>query len=683
MDEIVRLQTEDGSWEVGGVDRRRGIWPEDMNCVWDEWGPKTARFTLKREPGAIYPDLTGFTPCEIERGSGIWEGYIDQTPVADVNSLAVEAIGWQDYADDDVLRKLFVHSPLSDWRDYRSFPEVDPVNHPAGLMAEVGPGTIRLGWPNQSWIEPATGAAVVFDAGEGSQIKRVSVAVTHNGAFAYMNAKLYVIGHETPDWDNFMAGRVDFVSNIAAPNGTYSGTLPGNQSKRYVTILAYYGGTTAAAAGLDAFMTINVANLFAEQAYSGYPGSSASILKASTVLKDLLPRMCPQWNRDLTGISDTLLTLPDFAPTQERTFREYVDVLNSLHGYVTKLERSKRFVFRPQALRPALTAAPGLGIEFRDASKNATRDLYNKAIGVGTGPDGEPLRVQRVAAEQPNTPGELIDVLPNPSFDVNTTGWSLITTYGTGTMVRDTAVFDSAPASLKITPASGTLQVSTTLAGTFKQGVSYRLRFWDGTTKSWYMLIGHMASEDWSVLYMPGKLTPENNYKTVVWIPQADRTGVVVLFTVGQLSRIDTLSVEIVRPTLLDRRGRWRAKQVSMPSQAVDKAVLTQFADVWLQSHMFTPLRGDVTVSGSGFREYSTGRPVDPFELGEYTTELVHLAGQIDPDKGYLGRTAKVANVSYDGNNESASVSLDASREDFEKTVARYDVISSGAGPGG
>src|ERR1041384_4599882 len=62
---FVRLKALDGMWETVGADRLRGVRAEGLSASANRWGSDTCRFTLKRPPGGVFPDLTAFTPIEV------------------------------------------------------------------------------------------------------------------------------------------------------------------------------------------------------------------------------------------------------------------------------------------------------------------------------------------------------------------------------------------------------------------------------------------------------------------------------------------------------------------------------------------------------------------------------------------------------------------------------------------
>ena len=97
----------DGEWTAIGVGTARGVWAEDVELRADDHGPKTATFTLKREPRAIYPDLLAATPVIVEvDGKRVWKGRVAETPSrlgGGQSGLTVQCEGVQAHLDDDKI----------------------------------------------------------------------------------------------------------------------------------------------------------------------------------------------------------------------------------------------------------------------------------------------------------------------------------------------------------------------------------------------------------------------------------------------------------------------------------------------------------------------------------------------------------------------------------------------------
>src|SRR3954462_11413581 len=95
LDELpVRLRTLEGQWETVGADRLRGIVPEHFTADSDEYGPATCSFQLRRDPGAVHPDLTAFTRCRAwVDGLKCWSGRVKETPSQDGDDRVINVAG--------------------------------------------------------------------------------------------------------------------------------------------------------------------------------------------------------------------------------------------------------------------------------------------------------------------------------------------------------------------------------------------------------------------------------------------------------------------------------------------------------------------------------------------------------------------------------------------------------------
>lgn len=687
MDEVVRFQTVDGTWEVGGVDRRNGIWPEDLQCSWDDWGPKTAHFTLKREPGIPYPDIKGLTPVVIEKGRGVWEGFVDQTPQADENSLGVECLGWPDHGNDILSRRMFIHENLADWQDWRTHLEADLTKFKTSFNVVAGGGAIVINGPTVADGSFPRGG-VYIDLGPSLMLSREATAHSiridwEKNPWAGTSAAYVSFGDEPGDLD---AGSTLIVNLTTDVRTSAEFALTFSSNVRYIRIHC----DTNAAQATDRFFRINAIRLFNSITYES---SGQSVLTASKVLKVVMDAgMVSEWNSDTSGISATTFVIPSLVLNDLRSFREIAETINAFHGYIRKLKRGRKFTFKPRPLVPMFVAGCWPGLSFRDQSKNATRDLYNVAIGVGQTPDGVQIMSRRHAAQVADFPGQQIaSAFLNPGFETNTTGWAATTSTITRTTTAGQFTLGVAGGSWN---GSSTLPFGATLTTNLQNAldadVAYRITFWarsGGSSSSILMQVG--LSNDIAF----GRIEATGTFKKfqLVWVPKgpitagnghldfvADKTSTSGIY-------IDDFTLEVVKPTLLDRLGRERDKVISMPAQAVSVDVLDRFADIWLHSHMKTQSRGSLEIQGRALQLYADGTPVDPFEIGESIGELVCLLTEIDPDTGTIGRNIPVVDVSYNGATESASLSLDSANEDFERVVSRYEMLIShmSAGSGG
>jgi hypothetical protein len=149
-------------------------------------------------------------------------------------------------------------------------------------------------------------------------------------------------------------------------------------------------------------------------------------------------------------------------------------------------------------------------------------------------------------------------------------------------------------------------------------------------------------------------------------------------FSPNSAGWIDSIQpVQVARATLPDHRGFLKTKVVQV-SAAMTPDGAQQIADVFLQTHMRTPLKGTLTIEPGGARYVKGDGHVHPSKLLTMVGELVQLDHRIDPDTGAQGRTGVIAAVSYDADSETATVTLDSSRDNFEAVLARYGAVTGG-----
>ena len=169
-----------------------------------------------------------------------------------------------------------------------------------------------------------------------------------------------------------------------------------------------------------------------------------------------------------------------------------------------------------------------------------------------------------------------------------------------------------------------------------------------------------------------------NNYNQVYFGNVAIRlydNNMVTETATGNLY-FDSITVGVSRSTMPDRRGFTRTKRLRLEASTTETAA-AQIADVFLGAHMSTPLKGDLTVTNGGVRDYFSGAALHPSQLLLKTSEIMHFSNRINPDSGAYGRDGVIAAVSYDHSNQSAQVSIDNQRNRFEKFLSRLAVVTN------
>lgn len=126
----------------------------------------------------------------------------------------------------------------------------------------------------------------------------------------------------------------------------------------------------------------------------------------------------------------------------------------------------------------------------------------------------------------------ITNIITNPSFDTNTTGWSKATdaflTSAAGTMVRDTGVFHSTPASVNRTFTAATgCGVRFPITGTFISGNVYVVSAWlfsDNAVNTVRLGIGSVGTSADTATADTVALGPTWQRVSATWTPSGSRT---------------------------------------------------------------------------------------------------------------------------------------------------------------
>ena len=701
---VIRVESLNGTWETIGSDRTVGISAENIQLQSNEWGADTASFTLKRDAAAMWPDLFAFTPVEIEVGGLlVWDGFISQTPTseADGGSVNVQAKGWQYHLDDDSEEKFWVHSRLSDWKDARTFPTTDLGYFRQGQTASSDSGTITLGWPDGSYLQPSCWAGVVLDLGESNNAACISVTwEVPTGTRMATNASLKVAAKTADSIASLTSGANAFtpvVMGALSSRTTAGGTW--TSPKRYVLVgMQYTGGTGPAVNDYTVkILSISVGNK------ASYYNSTTKLLagaKPSDTVKDVLA-LAPLLSQSTASISSSAFTLPHISAVDSAmTPREYMTTANSYEDNTLKIVPGKQVVFAPKVDTPSTSIGSWGGSRFSDASSNSSDELYNRVVVEGAGPDDQPLTVARYAASGSDQKVNLTESITNPTFEATSptvaTNW---TTTSSSTFARSTTT----PLYGTASGQWGAITEGATLTGaifgscpTFLAGRTYTLK------------VDVAAEETYGDMYIPalkfGDLSSSTNYAStaasidyshlesihtasITWTPTANVSAASVSlrlaadtigFFLSQLSgitRIDAITLSYAAATMIDRRGFIRTKrlQVSAPITATTAGIL---GDAFLATHSTTPLKGEVEITPGGAREYTDGSSVHPASLLLRTGEVLHLSHRVDPDTGAVGRDGRIASVSYDHAQQLSRVAIDSQRTRFEALLERLSVVT-------
>lgn len=260
VDVSIRCEVLNGVWETFGVDRDIEVDPETLETEWDEWGCLKASFVLKRNPWAAWPDLSPFTPVEVEVGGVlVWEGRLGGTPLkaGAEAQISVQCEGWAVHLDDDLLKRVYVHSTLTDWKDVRSALTTKLSEWPAAPQVQVEAGVITLGAPKGTSYAAAAKVGVYLDLGEAAA---KTVSVTFGETTMSGDWSLYLFVCSTVPSEG-----TELLWNCLA-DAPESKTVTVTTPERYVLILAVWN----AAPGVnetEGSIKITGVNVFSETAY--------------------------------------------------------------------------------------------------------------------------------------------------------------------------------------------------------------------------------------------------------------------------------------------------------------------------------------------------------------------------------------------------------------------------------
>lgn len=408
----VRLQTLDGAWETVGVDRMRGIYPEGISLSSNTWGSDTARFMLKRDANVQWPDLSAFTPCEVEVGGvKVWTGRVYETP-SSVDGISVEGRGWQYHLDDDVLRRGYVHQNMSDWQDSRSFSAANLLLLPPSGQVDMQDGAFTFGLNETSYFTQNSRYGVTFDSGIAGSIKGVIVQYTtisngSGGGSALASGTMGFYGVASDSADATAAGDVLFTSYTNGTNVIAVGTTA--TPRRYLHLHLKWEPAISGnpAAGVSTLAKVSAAVVFSPK---GSVALNTSALKASQVISDLVtgsPSPIPLLSTDTSGITATTFIVPEYWMNASATPREVISAMNAFHGYKTQVDIDRRLLFQPLPSAPIFEAGDWDGFAFSDTSANSGENIYDRAVVEGQDVDGTAISVTRTntAATYPSRRG--------------------------------------------------------------------------------------------------------------------------------------------------------------------------------------------------------------------------------------------------------------------------------------
>jgi hypothetical protein len=686
----VRVQALDGQWETLGGDRYRAVVPEGVTFSFNASGPDMCSFTLRRDTGATHPDLTTWTPIEVEvAGRVVWDGRLKETPTSDGDdpAIAVQAEGWQYHLDDDVYSYSYAHTRLS-FVDTRSYVSAALATNIQVYNVTAGDGQLLVGVTNQDTMVANTAGSAVVDLGPGCSAVTVSIDVS--SSFNTAGFGLYVMGTDVPSWTD--ASRLDFVSGLAMNDASFvsAGTTQTITAtiaspRRYITVLMY-SGATAGVMGGDYWFRVTGLRCFAS---ASYQTAGVSTLKADTVIKHAVATAAPLLSTDTSQIAAGTFAIPEFALDGQHSPREVLSAVNAYENYELRVAVGRRLYFQPRQAAPAYEIGEWSGADFSDASMNSGDDIYNRAIVEGTGPDGSALSVERYQTGRTTTSG--VAQPANPSADVNTANW----TTTTSSFVRNTTTFHSSPASFR--HGGDGFMATSSVAQPFIKGQRYRMSFWalsafppfgfftttgfplyyrvevDGVVVGNYSAGISTGSSGWAFGYYTDAFW---TLLTFEWAQTFTGSAYVIRLWENQSAGfIDDFVLERHVETLVDRRSFVRTKILPV-SSSITNASGGRIGDLYLAAHRTVPFKGGFQAVGlGGVRRTLGGASVHPAHIEP--GRVVRCAHRVNPDTGGWGRDGTIATVTYSHDSLTSSVALDENRAGLESLLGRLSVVQN------
>lgn len=676
---VVRLQALDGTWETCGVDRAKGIFPENVSLTSDSWGPKTATFDLRRDGTAIWPDVLAFTPVKIEvNGQLVWSGRVSDTPSRDGadTTMSIQCEGWQHHLDDDMMNKVFVRRDMGDWKDVRTFRYADvAVRYFTAPTVTQDTGLVTLAFQAGQAVPHGSAAAIGIDLGASFTADRITVvydAANPVGAGVYFNVDTST--DEFGPWSTSGGTGGVRLATVLGSGATYTAPITG---ARTIMLRLHNATGSSFTPATDVYARIREIILYGKAAYEG---SDTSVLKASTVIGSALGS-CPLLSSDQSMIQAPLTALPSYAPSEDKTPREHVNAVNGMHGWTTKVDAFRRMNFYSKPLRPKYDVGSYSYMETSDSAGSSSGEIYNKVIVTGSDPAGQAVKVTRYSIDLATAvKGAASETTwTNPSFDdTSIAAWSVP---GIGSFTRTTTggEYDTAPGAGKLTgPTGQVMTTSITATGTSRPGTVYEVSFRLKQSSSSGISVGVTLTAGTSVV-SSGALSATTSYQTFSYkiMPTTSPITLALEFYnatgSGASVFIDGLELKRCESTLADRRGATRAFNLQVNSVLPSDGVLAAaLGDAWLDNHITTTFKGDVTLTGQqSLRDRLSGQPVPLYDLLANTDELMFFSDRPNPDSGGHGRTARISSVTYTPADDKAVVTLDNSRTNFDVLLNR------------
>ncbi|MCW2922269.1 MAG: hypothetical protein JWL76_2143 [Thermoleophilia bacterium] len=677
----VELQPRDGGWIRLGdqQDGGHGVAPGSIEFGGDlnEYGCLDASFRLKLNPRWPRTVIEHFTPVVIKDGDEhVWSGRIIAAPTtfAEDAEVVVQCQGWGQHLKDDCTAREWVIDDLSRWVDLRTLEGAPLAQATSQWDVKVDGGAIVLTqpWPNANSVWAANSwCGVTLDLGPNNVAGAISIDWTSSNNTP--NSHLYAATHSSPHWGvGTRSDAFNFTNSGAGAAGTTSGSFAVPQ--RYVTIFVYQD--VNATYGAEVYFRFSGVRVFTDNADRS---AGASILKSSTIISETLDACAPLISPDRSKIAATATNLPNFPGSPGWKYgNELIDAANAIHGYVARLSPDPVpvFEFQPQPTDYSFAVGASEYTLLEPAAQDG-RGVFSRVISEfedAAGVRGESSSIDTATLTSPTQ-------FTNPSFDVNTVGWS----GGTfGTITRDTAIFHTAPASVSLTTAlngsvyTASLAPSPSLTG-LAPGANYVLRFWwrrDATLlSSLFEIFGNYIRTD------PFSTTPLGTFVPIE-IPFIAPSSGSLTGTLSFLIQVTTAAATVagrfdgfeileIGTSIVTRRRfqRTALRPMGIKSNAATSLALAQLE---LSSSQFPPFKGTIGVTGRIRTKGGTTMPVTvlPSRVGD----AILIENLTDPNTGALGRQGIIQSAKYNEAQDRVELTIDSAQSFISQLRARLRI---------
>jgi hypothetical protein len=680
----VSVQTlTDGVWRTYGRETHDlGIVPQDFTMrAALPGGADSCQFVLQRSLSRTWPDLNPLDPLEVYIGGvKVFKGRIRETPAVSDQTKAITVVGeglmyaLQDY----VLDRPYIRTDLGLWKDARQWNGVS-----IGFCVQAGRiqtakrnGALFMTHQAGNTLALNDGVAVMIDLGPNPSAYPARIEVQFDGPSSPdTSCSIFITtadgigsgGSNPPSGANRDRSAGTVLANGGWKGYTFATDNDGQpRSGRYIAVSLE--STVSHAATVNSWVRLSNINLYYA---TTYVASNASVLKASTVIKDALGKV-PEVKAALTTdtpkgyITPTTYNLPEFDTQGYKSILEIVQAANAYHGYDWWVDSLGQFRFvpapSPASLVPTWQTSLARGARLNIGGSSAS-DIYNAVLVQAGGADGAVVRCTSKPKVNPTwTADANAPQVTNPGFEVNTSGWTVTT----GTLTRDTVTFRSGVASGACASVGSAVDFYSTFQAT--EGESYMVEVWVKTGAQFST--GTLAVRGFkNVADLVTQAISAGGFTRYSVIVTADMSGPIrIRFTgatstaTGAWGNVDDVKVYRNSTGLLGRRAKTRTAVLSIGAK-LNQADAQQIGDAYLANvSTFPPFKGQLVVAGSIVTDAQSNEPIPVYRI--QPGDIIQVNDIPDPNRnGAMGRSGKVVGVAYDHNTKTATLDLDNSRD--------------------